>query len=139
MLPSQGRGRGFEPRSPLQRNMDYKHTNLPIEMKPKLVRDKIPEIIEKAEGVKAIIITLNKKDYGERLVEKIREEAEELLLAIKDNTNSIEELADILELINAIAIYVGGSISDEEKERKKKFKIRGGFKKRYLLLGKASE
>ncbi|PIS21988.1 phosphoribosyl-ATP pyrophosphohydrolase [candidate division WWE3 bacterium CG08_land_8_20_14_0_20_41_10] len=108
-------------------------------MKPKLVRDKIPEIIEKAEGVKAIIITLNKKDYGERLVEKIREEAEELLLAIKDNTNSIEELADILELINAIAIYVGGSISDVEKERKKKFKIRGGFKKRYLLLGKASE
>jgi len=107
----------------------HTHTNLPIEMKPKLVRDKIPEIIERSEDVKALTRVLNNKEYGERLIEKIHEEAEELFLAIKENTNTIEELADILELMNAIADYLGFSINEVEKERLIKLQKRGGFKK----------
>jgi len=107
-------------------------------MKHKLVRDRIPEIIKEKEGVEAITKVLTKKEYGERLVEKLHEETEELAIAIKNKTNPIEELADILELVNATATHVGGSIADVEKERKNKLILRGGFTKRYLLLGKAA-
>jgi len=117
----------------------YKSTNLPIEIKPKLVRDKIPEIIEQTDGVKALTRILDNKEYGERLIEKIHEETEEFSLAIKDNTNPVEELADILELVNAAADYVGSSIDEVEKERLKKLEKRGGFKKRIMLLGKESK
>jgi len=116
----------------------YTHTNLPIEIKPKLVRDKIPEIIEKSGEFKAITKILGKKEYGERLVEKLHEETEELSLAIKDKTNPEEELADILELVNAAAVHVGSSFKNIEKERLKKLKIRGGFTKHIMLLGKKS-
>jgi len=113
----------------------YTHTNLPIEKRTKLVRDGIPELIEKAEKVKVITKILEDKEYGESLVEKIHEEAEELALAIKDNTNPVEELADILELLNASATFVGSSIEEVEKERVKKFQKRGGFSKRIMLMG----
>lgn len=116
----------------------YTHTNLPIETKPKLVRDKIPEIIEQPGGVRALTRTLDDKEYGERLIEKIHEETEELALAIKEQTNPVEELADVLELVNATADYVGSSIDEVEKERLKKLEKRGGFKKRIMLLGKES-
>jgi len=116
----------------------YKSTNLPIEIKPKLVRDKIPEIIE-AEGFKPLTRILDNKEYGDRLIDKIHEETEEFSLAIKDNTNPVEELADILELINAAAEYVGSSVTEVEKERLKKLEKRGGFKKRIMLLGKESK
>jgi predicted house-cleaning noncanonical NTP pyrophosphatase (MazG superfamily) len=113
------------------------HTNLPIEMKPKLVRDKIPQIIEQHEiGVKPLTRILDDKEYGERLIEKIHEEAEELSLAIKEKTNSVEELADVLEVVNAIADYIGSSIGEVEIERLKKLVERGGFKGRIMLEGK---
>ena len=117
----------------------YKSTNLSIETKPKLVRDNIPEIIKKAENVKVVIRILGDNEYGERLIEKIHEETEEFSLAIKDNTNPVEELADILELINAAADYVGSTISEVEKERLKKLEKRGGFKKKIMLLGKENK
>ena len=117
----------------------YKSTNLSIETKPKLVRDNIPEIIKKAENVKVVIRILGDNEYGERLIEKIHEETEEFSLAIKDNTNPVEELADILELINAAAEHVGSTISEVEKERLKKLEKRGGFKKRIMLLGKENK
>ncbi|MDP2705775.1 MAG: nucleoside triphosphate pyrophosphohydrolase [bacterium] len=114
----------------------HDHTNLPIEIKPKLVRDKIPEIIEKNEDIKPITRVLDDKEYGERLIEKIHEETEELFLAIKEKTNPVEELADVLELVNAVADYVGSSFEEVEKERLVKLEKRGGFKKRIMLLGK---
>lgn len=114
----------------------HDHTNLPIEIKPKLVRDRIPEIIEKNEGVKPVTKILDDKEYGERLIEKIHEETEELFLAIKEKTNPVEELADILELVNAAADYIGSSFGEVEKERLNKLEKRGGFKKRIMLLGK---
>ena len=114
----------------------YSQTNLPIETKPKLVRDKIPELIEQSENAKALIRILDNREYGEKLIEKIHEEAEELSLAVKEMTNPVEELADVLELVNAIADYVGSSIGEVEKERLKKLEKRGGFKKRIMLEGK---
>lgn len=58
----------------------------------KLVRDKIPEIIEKS-GKQCIIETMDKKNYLEFLDNKLDEE-----LAEYQQDKSIEELADLLEV-----------------------------------------
>ena len=108
MLPSQGREA-----SPIlvTRSFMYTHTNLPIEIKPKLVRDKIPEIIEKAENVKVVTRILEDREYGERLIEKIHEETEELALAIREKTNPVEELADVFIYATEMSILLDVEMS----------------------------
>lgn len=114
----------------------YTHTDLPIEKKPKLVRDKIPELIEKNEPVKALTKVLSEEEYKKSLIEKLHEETEELALALRDNTNPIVEMADIMELLNAASLLVGSSLTEVEMERLKKLEKRGGFSKRLMLIGK---
>lgn len=63
----------------------------------KLVRDKIPEIIEKS-GKKAITRTLTQEEYLSELDRKLNEECEEY-----QADKSLEELADMLEVMYAIA------------------------------------
>jgi predicted house-cleaning noncanonical NTP pyrophosphatase (MazG superfamily) len=93
----------------------------------KLVRDRIPEIIEK-NGDKAKTYMANEKEYSEKLEEKLKEEVDEF---IKDKNE--KELVDILEVVYAIAELK--SISKEKLEllRKSKAEERGGFKKRIIL------
>lgn len=63
----------------------------------KLVRDKIPEIIEKS-GKKAITRTLTQEEYLSELDRKLNEECAEY-----QADKSLEELADMLEVMYAIA------------------------------------
>lgn len=105
-------------------------------MRPKLVRDKIPQIIEANEGVKTITRTLTDREFEKELINKVREETAELALAMKDKSNIIEELADILELVKTIATHSKSSLTQVNRERLKKLKIRGGFRKRIMLMGK---
>lgn len=63
----------------------------------KLVRDKIPENIDKMEGRKANYKILEDKEYREELDKKLFEEAHEFI-----EEHSIEELADLMEVIFAI-------------------------------------
>ena len=66
----------------------------------KLVRDKIPNII-KEKGETPIIKTLNEIEYKKELENKLYEEYKEV---IESNGNDrIEELADMLEVIKALA------------------------------------
>jgi len=95
--------------------------------KSKLVRDKIPKIITKG-GEEPITHTATDKEYWQALLEKLEEEVREF----KENPNE-EELADILEIIYAIADYK--SFTSLEKTRKRKAKERGGFKKRIIWEG----
>ena len=92
----------------------------------KLVRDLIPEIIQKS-GNKAIIRTLNDQEYSEML-EKILEEVNEY---ITDKT--VEELADILEVVYALASLKGATKEEVEALRVKKADARGGFEKKIFL------
>lgn len=115
------------------------HTNLPVELKPKLVRDKIPEIIEAAEPVRAVVKILNQKEYLNALVAKIHEEAAELELALNENTNVAEELADLLELIHAVAHNKKLTLKSLEQIRQSTQLMRGGFAKRLMLIGKTSK
>lgn len=93
----------------------------------KLVRDKIPEII-KADGQNPITHVANKKEYKQKLLEKLQEEVEEFL---KDQNP--EELADILEVIDAICEFENISFGELQKIKQQKVVDRGGFKKRIIL------
>jgi predicted house-cleaning noncanonical NTP pyrophosphatase (MazG superfamily) len=111
------------------------HTNSSNRITPKLVRDRIPEMIE-ADGFKASTRVLDSSEYIERLIDKIHEETKEFEIAVRDHTNPVEELADILELIHAAADYIDATIDELEQVRSRKLATHGGFKNRTMLLGK---
>ena len=93
----------------------------------KLVRDRIPDIIE-ASGKKCTCSILPDEDYVRMLDEKLNEE-----LAEYQESKSMEELADLLEVIRAAAAARGSSIEEVEAIRRKKDEARGGFEKKILL------
>jgi predicted house-cleaning noncanonical NTP pyrophosphatase (MazG superfamily) len=93
----------------------------------KLVRDKIPEII-KSKGKKPIIHIASDKEYREKLKEKLLEETKEFI-----KSESVEEIADILEVVDAILDYKKISPKEINLAKNKKLKERGGFKKKIIL------
>lgn len=93
----------------------------------KLVRDRIPEIIE-ADGKTAEIEILSDEDYRRCLDEKLGEELSEYL-----ESGKLEELADLLEVIYALVDLEGTSRDDFERIRAEKEAERGGFRKRLFL------
>ena len=93
----------------------------------KLVRDKIPEIIEQA-GQACACSVLSDGDYLKMLDEKLNEE-----LAEYQESKSMEELADLMEVIRAVAVARGSSPEEIETIRKTKADNRGGFEKKTLL------
>ncbi len=118
--------------------MTYTHTNFPEEQGAKLVRDKIPEIIEANEKVKARTRILNEAEFIDALVNKLTEEGAELKHAVADRDNShiMEEIGDNLEVLQAIAKACSVDFDEVIKMQNHKKDIRGGFDKRILLLGK---
>lgn len=93
----------------------------------KLVRDKIPEIIEKS-GKTCTIETLTDEKYIAMLDAKLTEELEEY-----QESKSLEELADLLEVLGAVVKARGHTWDELTTIRKKKRENRGGFEKRILL------
>ncbi len=95
----------------------------------KLVRDKIPTII-KENGETPITRILDSDEYLKELNTKLLEEVNEYL-----ESGSVEELADIEEVI--IGILNSKNVSREELEnvRQEKVKKRGAFKSRIYLEG----
>lgn len=93
----------------------------------KLVRDRIPEIIE-ASGECCTVRVLGDEEYAQRLDQKLAEE-----LAEYQESSDVEELVDLVELVRAIVSYRGMSWDELERMREHKYKERGGFGKRLLL------
>lgn len=93
----------------------------------KLVRDKVPQIIKK-DGKKYWTRVLSDEEHLEELLKKLGEELEELKEA-----KSVEELADVQEIVHAIADAIGSSKEELEKVRVKKAKERGAFKNKIFL------
>ena len=93
----------------------------------KLIRDKIPEIIEQS-GKKCITEVMDNDTYIEYLDQKLNEE-----LAEYQQDKSIEELADLFEVIYAVVAARGYSVEKLERIRLEKAKERGTFEKRLLL------
>lgn len=93
----------------------------------KLVRDRIPEIIE-SDGKTCVCETLSDEDYITFLDQKLNEE-----LAEYQESKSLEELADLLEVMQAVVKARGWTAEDLERVRADKAAERGGFEKAILL------
>ena len=94
----------------------------------KLVRDKILEII-KTNGQKPTHKILTAEEYTVELTKKLVEEVEEY----KKDKNT-DELADIMEVVYALARLHSCTAEELEKIRAKKAEKRGGFEKRIFLV-----
>ena len=95
----------------------------------KLVRDKIPEIIRN-DGKKPIIEILSNEDYLIELDKKLNEEVAEY-----QADKSIEEMADILEVLFAVCEARGHSVEELLKVKDAKREKRGGFKDKIYWIG----
>ena len=93
----------------------------------KLVRDKIPEIIE-VDGKTCEIEILSDDEYIKMVDAKLDEE-----LAEYHKDQNLEELADLLEVIHAATVARGYSIDELENLRAKKAEKRGGFNEKIFL------
>lgn len=93
----------------------------------KLIRDKNVKIMED-KGCKVTYEILDDKRYGEELDKKLKEEVEEYLADY-----SVEEMADVMEVIYAILEYRGTNMEEVEKVRIKKRNRKGAFKNKVFL------
>jgi predicted house-cleaning noncanonical NTP pyrophosphatase (MazG superfamily) len=98
----------------------------------KLVRDRIPEIIEQG-GKTYNTRILNEFEYKKELRTKLTEELNEYLEST-DDKEAMEELSDILELLHALTAIHGSNVEELESIRADKAKKRGGFKQRIFLI-----
>ena len=93
----------------------------------KLVRDRIPEILARS-GITAITHLADQREYRSRLMDKLSEEVEEFRAS-----GAVEELADVLEVIYALAHVSGLSEEDLARLRADKAETRGAFARRIVL------
>jgi predicted house-cleaning noncanonical NTP pyrophosphatase (MazG superfamily) len=93
----------------------------------KLVRDRIPELIRR-NGGEPRIRRLSDEEFDTALARKLVEEAQEFAA-----TPTAEELADVLEVVHALAPRVGNSVDEIETIRRAKAAERGAFDERLLL------
>ena len=93
----------------------------------KLVRDEIPRIIEES-GSSCVTEILSTEAYLEKLEEKLSGE-----LAEYRESKSLEELADLLEVMKALVAARGETWDEVERLQVEKREKRGGFEKRILL------
>lgn len=94
----------------------------------KVIRDKIPKIIEQ-DGYSCNVKTLSDKEFLVEIEKKLTEEVAEY-----QSDKNPEELADILEVIYRIAKLKGVSKEELEKIRIKKIDDRGSFEKNLFLI-----
>ena len=101
----------------------------------KLVRDKIPEIINK-DGYSCSVLKLtNDEDFANSLAVKLLEES----IEYANIDDSVEELADLFTVFIYILSVKGVSFSDFLKIYSKKLEEKGGFDERYFLIETTEE
>lgn len=93
----------------------------------KLIRDKIPQVIA-AQGKSCETEVLTQEAYLEKLDEKLFEELKEY-----EESKSLEELADLLEVMEAVVLARGYTWEQLLAVRDEKRQARGGFQDRLLL------
>lgn len=97
--------------------------------KEKLVRDGIPQII-RSRGDEPLVRVANRREYRHLLHDKLTEEVDEFLAS-----EDPEELADILEVVLALATELGVDGAQLEELRAAKAAERGGFAGRIVWHG----
>lgn len=97
----------------------------------KLVRDRIPDIIRENGDVPYTRI-LEEEEYRKELYKKLLEEGEEVVSSTTSH-ETLEELADVLEVLRAIAALEGKELDDVILLADQKTKKRGAFRKKIFL------
>jgi predicted house-cleaning noncanonical NTP pyrophosphatase (MazG superfamily) len=95
----------------------------------KLVRDRVLEII-RSQGTEPDFHVAGPQEYASRLRDKLQEEVAEFL-----ESGSPEELADILEVVHALAEQAGVSRQQLERQQEGKARSHGGFRGRIIWDG----
>lgn len=97
----------------------------------KLVRDRVPEIIQKS-GNESKTVILSEEEYQVALREKILEEATEVATASPEEL--VKEIADLYEVIDTVIAtnHLNKETIFQEQEKRKK--ERGGFEKKIKLI-----
>jgi predicted house-cleaning noncanonical NTP pyrophosphatase (MazG superfamily) len=93
----------------------------------------VPRQASKAGGHKCVTRTLNAGEYQGALRRKLVEKTAEVEQAT-DTLAVTRELADVLEVVSALAISYGFSLGDIERERAAKRASRGRFDSRTFLV-----
>lgn len=96
----------------------------------KLVRNNIPDII-KENGEMPVIRVLDDTSYKSELEKKLYEEYKEVIES--KGIDRIEELADMLEVIKALASLENKTLDDVIKTADEKSQKRGAFDKKIFL------
>lgn len=97
----------------------------------KLWRDKAPSLMEDTGSV-IHIKTLTDEEYNDCLKDKLEEEAAEVKNA-STKKELLEEIADVLEVIDAICKFHNISSQVLEECKQKKYLERGGFYNRKFV------
>ena len=103
----------------------------------KLVRDKIPEIIRN-NGENVVTRILEDDEYKNELYKKLLEESNEVISS-KEPEETLEELADVLEVLKSIAELNNKKLEDIITKADRKRSKRGGFNERIFLEKKYGE
>ena len=98
----------------------------------KLVRDRILEIIEK-DGVEYKSRILEGEEFKQELLNKIVEEAQEVLAAVNDTKELTKEIADVLEVIGYIIKTFELDNNEIQNMKQSRHDARGGFDKKIYL------
>ena len=95
----------------------------------KLIRDNNVKLMED-KGCKVTYEILDDKRYGQELDKKLQEEVSEYLADY-----SVEEMADVMEVIYAMLDFRGITMEEVEKVRLNKRNLKGAFKNKIFLKG----
>jgi predicted house-cleaning noncanonical NTP pyrophosphatase (MazG superfamily) len=93
----------------------------------KLVRDRVPDII-RSKGTEPVTHVASPEEYARKLRAKLDEEVAEY-----DASGKPEELADVIEVLYAMAEHDGISRKQLDALREKKAAERGRFSERIIL------
>lgn len=102
----------------------------------KLVRNKVPEILENANKEAIYYIHEDNKDFDLELMKKIDEELNEFMIEWGHNNKSgmKNELADLMEVVYALIKRNGFAIDEIQDYMVEKRLEKGGFSKRIFLV-----
>lgn len=98
----------------------------------KLVRDEIPGKM-RAENQAPIYRVMTGRELQKALLEKLKEEADEALEALDNDEEFVLELADVAEVLDALAKARDVSPAKLADARSEKKTRRGGFEKGYFV------
>ena len=100
----------------------------------KLVRDKVvKKCLDDEEVLHTEYRTLDKQEFRRELLRKVHEEADEIPLDDNQRDESLKELADLQEVVDALRQDFGFSIEQVQEEMSRKKQDKGGFDKRHYI------